>query len=277
MDLDVVADELYAGAREEFMALRAERAAQAKEAGDGDLARRITKLRKPSTAAWLINRLAREHSGELGALAELGTRMREAHQSLDGGRMREVAAQRRSAVRELIGLARPLAGSVSESVFDQVQDALDAAVTSPEVAAAVASGRLDTAAGLDSTAGFDQLPAATPRQAPEPVSAPGDAAAAEPAIADERAQRRHAALERAREEAAAAEAEHEQARRAAAEAEADADAAAATARDLRSQLARAERRERRARAALADAQRTAEAAGRAASAARRAVDRLSGS
>lgn len=283
MDLDSVADELYAGSRDEFMTLRAERAAQAKSTGDRDLARHITKLRKPSTAAWVINRLAREHPAELSELVDLGARMRDAHQAMDGARMREIAARRRATVQTLLGLARPIAGTASATVFDQVQETLDAAVSSPDVAAGVTSGRLDTAAGLDSTAGFDQLPTATPRPvvaaapAPEPTTEQAaEPSTAEPEVRDERAERLRAHLERARAEATAADAEHEQARRAAAEAAADAEAAVATTRDLRSQLARAERRERRAREALADARRTAEAAGRAASAARRAIARIEG-
>lgn len=60
MDLDSIAAELYAGSREEFTGRRNELAAQARKAGDRDLAARIKELRKPTSAAWLTNRLVTE-------------------------------------------------------------------------------------------------------------------------------------------------------------------------------------------------------------------------
>src|SRR5690625_3119266 len=68
---EVVADELYAATRGEFVPLREERAAAARKRGETDLANRIHRLRKPTTAAALVNLLARHH-------AEAATEMRRA-------------------------------------------------------------------------------------------------------------------------------------------------------------------------------------------------------
>ena len=60
MDLDEVADELYAVPPEEFVALRTTRQDEAKADGDKALAKEIGALPKPSAAAWACNLLVRE-------------------------------------------------------------------------------------------------------------------------------------------------------------------------------------------------------------------------
>ena len=54
-----VAAELYALPPGRFRAARDERAAQAKAAGERDLAAQIRKLARPTVSAWLANQLAR--------------------------------------------------------------------------------------------------------------------------------------------------------------------------------------------------------------------------
>jgi len=64
VDLDEVADELYAVLPEEFVAVRGQRQDDARAAGDRTLAREIGGLPKPTAAAWVCNLLVREQRAE---------------------------------------------------------------------------------------------------------------------------------------------------------------------------------------------------------------------
>jgi hypothetical protein len=76
VDLDTVADELYGLPPDAFTPTRDTRAADARSAGDRGLAAAITKLRRPTTGAWLANLLARERSDQVSELLDLGAEMR---------------------------------------------------------------------------------------------------------------------------------------------------------------------------------------------------------
>ena len=58
MDLDTVADELYRLDPGDFVEVRKARVAQARKAGDRELANAIGQLRKPTVVAWTVNLLA---------------------------------------------------------------------------------------------------------------------------------------------------------------------------------------------------------------------------
>jgi len=102
LDLVRVADELYALPPEDFRAARDERAAQARASGDKALAREITALRRPVVSAWLVNLLARDEPGQMSELLALGDSLRDAQQTLDGDRLRELSAQRRDLVGAMV-------------------------------------------------------------------------------------------------------------------------------------------------------------------------------
>ena len=65
VDLDEVADELYALPPDEFIPARKAREDEAKADGDKALAKEINALPKPSTAAWVCNLLVREARDEI--------------------------------------------------------------------------------------------------------------------------------------------------------------------------------------------------------------------
>ena len=77
-------DELYAVKPEEFTAVRTELAAAAKKRGDAAAAKRISAARKPTTAAWVVNRLAHTNEDVKQSLTDLGERLRAAHAAMDG-------------------------------------------------------------------------------------------------------------------------------------------------------------------------------------------------
>ena len=146
MDLDEVADELYALPPEEFIPARKAREDEAKADGDKALAKAIGGLPKPSTAAWVANVLVREARDEIEGLVELGTLVREAQESLAGDQVRALDVQRRQLIAALTRKARSLAyqrgHSVSTAVATQVEETLRAAMADPEAGEALLSGRL---------------------------------------------------------------------------------------------------------------------------------------
>jgi hypothetical protein len=157
VDLESVADELYSLPREEFTAARNAAAKRAGEQGNRELAEQIGALRRPSTAAWLANLLAREQPDELRALVELGDGLREAQHQLQGAQLRRLSQQRHELVHALVQQAQSLARSAghpaSEAVTRELVNTFTAAVNSASAAQALASGHL--------TAALDPADAAT--------------------------------------------------------------------------------------------------------------------
>jgi hypothetical protein len=146
LDLAQAEDELYALPPDDFRAARDERAAQARAAGDKDLARAITALRRPVVSAWLVNTLARTEPGRMAELLALGESLRDAQEALDGDRLRELSVQRRQLVAGLVDAAKQVAErdgrTVSLQVEREVEATLQAALADPGAAEAVSAGRL---------------------------------------------------------------------------------------------------------------------------------------
>jgi hypothetical protein len=241
LDLAQVEDELYALPPDGFRAARDERAAQARAAGDKDLARAITALRRPVVSAWLVNTLARTEPGQMAELLALGESLRDAQEALDGDRLRELSGQRRQLVAAMVDAAKQVAErdgrTVSLQVEREVEATLQAALADPGAAEAVSAGRL---AGPLSYAGLGAGEAAPlrPVRPARPAVAHKDPAvrsprgdrAAQPEVAARRAAREGG--QAAREAAAAERKEREAAaaRRAAEQAVQDAAGAADAAR-----------------------------------------------
>jgi hypothetical protein len=141
-----IAEELYALAPAEFTATRNQWAKQTKADGDPDLARRVGELRKPSTAAWVVNMLMRHQGEQMVRVLDLGASLRQAQADLDGEALRELTRQRRQLTTAVTGqgrdLARELGQKLTEAVADQVQTTLHAAMVDEQAAAAVRSGLL---------------------------------------------------------------------------------------------------------------------------------------
>lgn len=184
---------LFAAPPDGFVAGRSAAAAAAKEAGQADRAREIGKLRKPTVAAWVVNLLAIRRPQLVAELADLAAAMREAQRDLKGEQLRELSAQRRTAVNGLLREALKLAakedprsrGKLPEA---EIEATLNAAMSDAAVAAQVRSGRLLKAA---SYAGFGEVP--RPQLRLVTADIPGDdgagATTAEPSTKDAAAQR----------------------------------------------------------------------------------------
>jgi hypothetical protein len=262
-----IADRLYAGDFDGFIAARA---VAAKEAAgqDKELAAAVRALAKPSVAAWAVNMLARQRPGVLADLAALGERMRSAQESLDAAALRALARERRTLLAAAVDTARTVAAEqgrpISGPMAADVEETLRALTADEGAAAAVASGRLLkvlTADGVNQVdlAGAVALPGtlpavpSSPRPTPSPA-APGTPAAktrttpqrasqpkpAKPRLEAVRQTPRPAsapALERAKAAHAQARAAEEEAARRSAELQADAEEARTEIAELRQETA----------------------------------------
>jgi hypothetical protein len=141
------AEELYGADPEAFTGRRGELAAAARDAGDKAAAKAITALRKPTRAAWVVNRLTRADPGAPGKLAELAAALRAAQEAGHGPRLRELSAARGSLVDALTAQALAVAGVAdpAPSLRLEVAETLTAAIADPEVAADFAAGTLTRA------------------------------------------------------------------------------------------------------------------------------------
>ncbi|MFP5253922.1 MAG: hypothetical protein ACLGH4_09015 [Actinomycetes bacterium] len=144
--LEAIAEELYGLVPAEFTAARNEAAKQAKGEGDKALGERIASLKKPSTAAWVVNLLVREDADEIGQMLDVGEALQRAQADLDGDALRELNRQRRKLITVMAqrgrSLARDCGVKVSGAVTEQVEQTLHAAMVDGDAAAAVRTGML---------------------------------------------------------------------------------------------------------------------------------------
>jgi hypothetical protein len=133
---DAELDKLYAAKPEDFTALRTKLAGAAKRGGDADAAKRISAARKPTTAAWVVNRLALGDKQVKERLADLGERLRAAHAEMDGERIRELSTEQRRLVDELArtGFEEAALPDPTAALRDDVTGTLQAAIADPDVA-----------------------------------------------------------------------------------------------------------------------------------------------
>jgi hypothetical protein len=139
------AEALYGLPLAEFTPARDARV-KALRASDREVADAIKALKKPSLAAWVLNLLVRREPDRVAQLISLGASLRDAAESLDGAQLRELTKQRRQLTAAVTTVARRHAlgegHKVTESVADEVESTLTAAMLDGDAAAAVRSGLL---------------------------------------------------------------------------------------------------------------------------------------
>jgi hypothetical protein len=147
-------DRLYEAKPEEFTALRTKFAAEAKQRGDADAAKRISGARKPTTAAWVVNRLALGNDDVRQRLTDLAERLRAAHAAMDGESIRELTAEQRRLVDDLARTAYEEAELTDPpaALRDDVTGTLQAAIADPDVA-----NRLGRLAKAERWSGFGEF------------------------------------------------------------------------------------------------------------------------
>ncbi|WP_406815317.1 hypothetical protein [Mycobacterium sp. M23085] len=180
-------DSLYRVPPKEFTAQRTRLAAAAKQRGDTAAAKRISAANKPTTAAWIVNRLALRHADTRQRLTDLGERLRAAHAAMDGGRIRELSAEQHKLIDELTRQALRAADLTqpSATVREDLTSTLQAAVADPQIAA-----RLGRLTRPEQWSGFGAFGDAVPESvdaSSEPVKRPSAPARKRPAKRSERA------------------------------------------------------------------------------------------
>ncbi|MGI8594559.1 MAG: hypothetical protein ACR2ML_09405 [Solirubrobacteraceae bacterium] len=273
MDLEGEIGRLYGLDRDTFVAERDAAVRRFRGEGDREGAERLRALRKPTVAAWAVNRLARDRPGEvsdlLGSVDELGVAQAQAVKG-DPGRFREAAEAHRGAIEGLVDAAQRIleeADSASASTLERVRETLHAVSVDPQARELLRAGRLDrerqpggldalglagavpveeargeeTAAGQGSTREEARGKETAVGQASAREEAPGKATAVGRAAAQEDAQRRRAASRKARDAVRTAERRAESARRRLDREEAAAAKADAAREEARLALQEAER------------------------------------
>jgi hypothetical protein len=281
------ADELYGLPLEEFIAVRTERAKQARGRGDRDVAAAIGKLAKPNTVGWLANQLVRHHGEEIGPLLELGEAMRQATAMLDADQLRQLSRQQRQLVQALVRKARDLAAGqvLSDSAARGLADTLHAALADEQAARQLSQGRLtsglahsgfpgiaaDAQSAVSSTAVFPTAVSSTAASATAVSSTAASHAAASHAAASHAAATNAPSAKRTATPAAIArQRDTERARREEDDARSVAGDAAAASAEALAALARADQEARAATAEVDRLQAGLDAAAQAQAAANRA-------
>jgi hypothetical protein len=180
-DLLEIADDLYALPLVDFTPARD---AKAKEHKGDDLGKRVKALKKPSTAAWVVNLLVRREQEQVDQVLSVGEALRAAQESMSGDELRALTKQRRQLTSAVTQQARQLAAEeglkVTQAVADQVEATLTAAIVDAECGKAVRSGLLVAALA---TTGVDEVELASSVAVPEALgfeARPREAAAPAP-------------------------------------------------------------------------------------------------
>jgi hypothetical protein len=149
MDLDEVANELYSLPVDQFIEVRNTRAKELSAAGDKESAADVRRLRKPSQAAWMANRLVRRHPKEIEKLLDLGKDLRRAQDRAQGADLRRLSSTRQDLVQRILRLvaddAKAAGVALATDTQRQLVATLEAAMADESSGMALKAGRLTEA------------------------------------------------------------------------------------------------------------------------------------
>ncbi len=141
-------DELYGVPLEGFVAARDELAKELIAAGDGDEAKRVKSLRKPTATAWALNRVARERPELMAALVDAHARLRSADSATA---MRAASEARMASIQQIVAAPE----DATEAVRKKMRSTLLATATDPAAEEALIAGRLQSELEPGGLGGFD--------------------------------------------------------------------------------------------------------------------------
>jgi hypothetical protein len=164
-NLESELDGLYALPLEEFTKARNDLAARLRKAHQDDLAAAVRALKKPTTVAWVANRLARDQPKQVDALLQAAEQLRDAQQRSLGGQastdeVNEASVAEREAVRALLASARSaFADRATPPLLERLSQTLRAAAIDKTSRTLLQRGRLTEEL---KAAGFGPLEAVAP-------------------------------------------------------------------------------------------------------------------
>jgi hypothetical protein len=146
-------DELYREHPDGFVAGRNALAKELRAAGEGEEAERVKKLRRPSAAAWLVNRAALTSPKQLAEFGEASQALEEAQaRALEGeddgaAAWRAAARREREAAAAVVEAAKKAAADAGQKAgqhaLELVDETLRAAAADPELRDRVLRGRVE--------------------------------------------------------------------------------------------------------------------------------------
>jgi hypothetical protein len=141
---------LYREPPEGFIGRRDALVRELKEAGDDAGAAAVKRLRRPTVAAWALNRLAAEDPEGIAELLASGEALTQAQRNVMGGgsptELHDATARRRSLVAELTKRAARIlgdAGRSPEAHLEDLQGMLEAASVEPEAGERLRTGTIE--------------------------------------------------------------------------------------------------------------------------------------
>lgn len=180
MTFEEALDELYGAPLADFVAERKRLAGEL----EGDDAKAFAKLRKPSTAAWVLNQLARRERRDVDLLLDAGHRLRQA--GLDKSAVEHARKAEIDALRRLRRAAEQL--GASGQTLAHVDEGLRAAAVTEEGRAQLALGRFAEpptgSVGFEAYAGMQ-----VPKRKPQPKAKPKPRVNKELRAAEQRVER----------------------------------------------------------------------------------------
>jgi hypothetical protein len=184
-------ERLYGVGLDEFVAARTAAARELREQGRRDEAAAVQALRKPSVAAWIVNRLARDEAGLVAELLSAGARIREVQLGAGStAELRAASEAEQAAVDALMRAAAKVAAAAASGggSLERVRETLHAAALDPDLAELVRRGvlvREQQAVGFPLGAAVPAAARRAVRPSPAPVArapdhrqSPGRSAAA---------------------------------------------------------------------------------------------------
>jgi hypothetical protein len=170
-DLDAELDTLYGLPLGEFTAARNELAKQLRGEGRAEEAYQVKALRKPSVAAWLVNRVARERELDIQRLLNASETLRKAQAEAAAGRAEGFADARQDehqALERLAEAAREIAAreGSGQAAVAQATQTLRAASLTDEGRELLKRGRLSEELEPPGFEALTGLVAAEPRKRP---------------------------------------------------------------------------------------------------------------
>lgn len=189
-DADRRIDELFVLPPEQFTAARNTLVRELRGADQRELAATVSKLRRPTVAAWAVNQTVRGHRQQFEALLDAGDQVRRAQRrALSGvrpGDMRDATKARRAHIEQLAGFATDFLterGVAADSHHGDIVATFDAASADADIATAVGAARLSQA--LPVSPGFGALAGLTVFAGAQPDDGDPSDAGTEPPEAED--------------------------------------------------------------------------------------------